>query len=48
MDRALRAQLTGARSTALWQKTPDHYKVMGLERSCTEEEVRGVGLCGQG
>ncbi|KAF5838322.1 hypothetical protein DUNSADRAFT_3054 [Dunaliella salina] len=37
---AITNQIATARATAAWQKTHDHYRVMGLERGCSEDEVR--------
>lgn len=37
---AITNQIATARATAAWQKTHDHYRVMGLDRSCSEDEVR--------
>jgi hypothetical protein len=36
---ALGAQASGARAAAAWQLTPDHYQLLGLERSASDEEV---------
>jgi hypothetical protein len=38
---AVSTQASAARSAAEWQKTPDHYNLLGLERSVSEEEVGG-------
>ena len=32
--RNLQAQLQEVRSTLKWQKTPDHYKVLALDKTC--------------
>jgi hypothetical protein len=39
---AVSTQASNARSAAEWQKTPDHYTLLGVERSVSEEEVRGL------
>ncbi|KAL6746242.1 hypothetical protein V8C86DRAFT_1554455 [Haematococcus lacustris] len=33
-------EATAARTTAVWQTAADHYLMLGLERDCTDEEVR--------
>jgi hypothetical protein len=44
LDAATRQQyqerLAAAKKLARWQKTPDHYKLLGVERAAAEEEIR--------
>ena len=41
-------RLAAAKKLARWQKTPDHYKLLGVEKAAAEEEirrwVRGAGV----
>lgn len=34
------AQLAEVRAAARWQRTPDHYRLLGLPRGCGDEDVR--------
>ncbi|GLI62463.1 hypothetical protein VaNZ11_005094 [Volvox africanus] len=36
----IKERLMEARSLAVWQKTPQHYKLLGLTSNCSEEDVR--------
>ncbi|GIL59175.1 hypothetical protein Vafri_14088 [Volvox africanus] len=36
----IKERLMEARSLAAWQKTPQHYKLLGLTSTCSEEDVR--------
>eukprot|EP00198_Chlamydomonas_reinhardtii_P010615 XP_001699952.1 DnaJ-like protein [Chlamydomonas reinhardtii] len=37
---AIKGRLTEAKAAVSWQKTPHHYKLLGLTNTCSEEEVR--------
>ncbi|KAG2449247.1 hypothetical protein HYH02_005993 [Chlamydomonas schloesseri] len=37
---AIKGRLTEAKAAVSWQKTPHHYKLLGLASTCSEEEVR--------
>jgi DnaJ family protein C protein 7 len=34
------SQIQNLKTLGRWQKTPDHYKALSLDRSCTDEDVR--------
>ncbi|GFR47709.1 hypothetical protein Agub_g9462, partial [Astrephomene gubernaculifera] len=37
---ALKERLSEARAAVSWQKTPHHYKLLGLTNTCNEDDVR--------